>query len=50
MNTNINKIKIRKSWGSIKPFQRPHSSKKGKRGYDRKESRRIENLAYSMAI
>ena len=48
MSTNI--IKIRKTWGKIKPFQQTHSGKKGKRGYDRKESRRIENLAYSMAI
>jgi len=30
MDTNINNIKIRKSWGKIKPFQRSHSSNKEK--------------------
>jgi len=36
------KIKIRKSWGQVNPVQRPHSTKKGKIGYDRKENKRIE--------
>lgn len=30
------KIKIRKTWGNVKPYSQPHSTKKGKRGYDRK--------------
>ena len=35
-------IKIRKTWGKVKPYTQPHTSKKGKRGYDRKENKRIE--------
>ena len=35
-------IKIRKTWGSIKPYSRVHTSKQGKKGYDRKENKRIE--------
>jgi hypothetical protein len=38
-------IKIRKSWGKVHPAQFAHSSKKGKRGYDRKENKRIEREA-----
>ena len=37
----VNAIKIRRNWG-FNPSQRPHSSPKGKKGYDRKENRRIE--------
>jgi len=37
----VNEIKIRRSWG-FNPSQRPHSTPKGKKGYDRKESRKIE--------
>jgi hypothetical protein len=40
------KIKIRKSWGNVKPFTQPHSTKKGKRGYDRRESKRIAREAF----
>lgn len=32
------KIKIRKQWG-FNPASRPHSTKKGKRGYSRKENK-----------
>ena len=39
------KIKIRKSWGSVIPAQFPHSTKSGKRGYDRKDTRRLEREA-----
>ena len=38
----MTKIKIRKTWGGVKPFTRLHSTKKGKKGYDRKENKRIE--------
>ena len=38
-------IKFRRYWGQVHPAQFAHSSKKGKRGYDRKESRRIEREA-----
>lgn len=44
-NGNIERIKIRKSWGKVKPFTRPHSTKKGKRGYDRRDTRQIEREA-----
>ena len=44
---NMNDIKIRKTWGSVKPYSRIHSTKKGKRGYDRKENKRIEKEKYS---
>ena len=36
-----NKIKIRKSWGQVHPAQFAHTSKKGKKGYDRRENKRI---------
>ena len=39
------KVKIRKSWGSVNPCQQPHSTKSGKRGYDRKDTRRLEKEA-----
>jgi len=38
------RVKVRKTWHRD-PVQRPHSTRKGKRGYDRKESRRIEREA-----
>jgi len=38
-------IKVRKSWNR-NPVQRPHSSPKGKRGYNRKESKRIARESY----
>ncbi len=34
-------IKIRKTWGNVKPFTQPHSTKKGKKGYNRKEIKKI---------
>ena len=39
-------IKVRKSWG-FNPSQRPHSTRKGKKGYDRKENRMIERGCYA---
>ena len=48
MQGNGNVIKmIRKTWGDVKPYSHPHSTKKGKRGYDRKENRRIEKLVWA---
>jgi len=38
------RVKVRKTWDR-NPVQRPHSTRKGKRGYDRKETRRIEREA-----
>lgn len=35
----MNDIKIRKQW-EIKPFSKPHSTKKGKKGYDRKKMKK----------
>ena len=35
-------IKIRKFWGNVNPAQFPHTTKKGKKGYSRKENKRIE--------
>ena len=43
-------IKIRKTWGNVKPFTRPHSTPKGKRGYCRKENKRIEREGWTMSI
>ena len=37
--------KIRKTWDRS-PVQRPHSTKKGKRGYSRSENKRIEKENY----
>ena len=42
MKRKSKEIKIRKSWGKVKPYTRPHTSKKGKKGYNRKENKRIE--------
>ena len=39
-------VKIRKTWGQVKPYEQPHSTKSGKRGYDRKETRRLEREAH----
>jgi len=40
----MRKIKIRKTWG-IKPVQKPHSTKKGKKGYSRKsEKKKIKEI------
>jgi hypothetical protein len=44
-NGNVERIKIRKSWGNVKPATRPHSTKKGRRGYDRRDTRRAEREA-----
>jgi len=46
MKTIAIEIKIRKQWG-MNPCQRPHSSPKGKRGYKRSDTRRIEREANS---
>lgn len=46
MQSNSNMIKIRKTWGDIKPYSRPHSTKKGKRGYDRKDNKRLSDALY----
>jgi hypothetical protein len=40
------KIKIRKSWGQVHPAQFAHSSKKGKKGYSRKDNKRMAREAY----
>jgi len=45
MQSNSNTIKIRKTWGAVNPCSRPHSSKKGKRGYDRKTNKRLAQSA-----
>lgn len=45
-NGNVVKI-IRKTWDDIKPYSRTHSTKKSKRGYDRKENRRMEKLVWA---
>ena len=37
-----NEIKIRKTWGKVKPFTIVHTTKKGERGYNRKENKKIE--------
>jgi len=37
----VTKIKIRKQW-SINPATKVHSSKKGKKGYKRSETKKIE--------
>lgn len=39
---SMNNIKIRKSWGDVKPFTRVHTTPKGKKGYDRRENKKIE--------
>jgi len=40
----MRKLKIRKTWG-IKPVQKPHSTKKGKKGYSRKsEKKKIKKV------
>jgi hypothetical protein len=38
-------IKIRKAWG-FNPASRPHSTDKGKKGYSRKDNKRIERSSY----
>jgi hypothetical protein len=38
-------IKIRKTWG-FNPATRFHSTDKGKKGYDRKQNKRIAREAY----
>ena len=38
-------IKIRKSW-KFNPSQRPHSTKKGAKGYNRKDNKRIAKESY----
>lgn len=48
MHGNGNTIKIRRTWGNVKPFERPHSTKKGKRGYDRRSTRDIERQAMTI--
>lgn len=38
------KLKVRRSW-KIKPVQKPHSTKKGKKGYSRKaEKKKIKKV------
>ena len=41
-----NTIKIRKTWARS-PVQRPHSTRRGKLDYSRKENKRIEREAIS---
>jgi hypothetical protein len=34
------RLKVRRGWGDLKPFSRLHSTKKGKKGYDRRQAKK----------
>lgn len=34
------RVKVRKTW-KIKPIQKPHTTKRGKKGYNRKVERKV---------
>ena len=35
------RIKIRGAWGALRPVEKPHSTKHGRKGYSRQENRRM---------
>jgi len=36
------RIKFRKTWGAMSPVERVHSTKRGKKGYDRNEWKKAD--------
>jgi len=41
MTLDLSKIKVRRTWGKTCPAQSPHITKNGKKGYDRREGKKI---------